>query len=226
MIHDGAAAPREDDPKRSIPGRHLSAFAVLIIIFVVLSLVTTGTNTLDADVRVARWVQAAPIPAASQIARFGSWIGSFTILGPLTLMVLILLVWRRLRWDALFLAITGVLHSTNSMLKWLIDSPRPTATFVEITARANGNGFPSGHATGSMLIFGALAIVGSRHFHDAWVRRGVVTICAALILIVGFARIKQGVHWPSDVLGGYLWGLAMLLLADAIMRLIKASRVQ
>jgi undecaprenyl-diphosphatase len=202
------------------------AIGVLLVIFASLSLITAGANVLGADVRIARWVQAAPVPAAMQVARFGSWIGAFTFLGPLTLLVIVLLVWRRWRWDAAFLALTGVLHSTNSLLKWLIASPRPTTKFVDVTGIANGNGFPSGHATGSMLIFGAMAVVASRHIRHAALRRGVVGLFATLILVVGFARIKEGVHWPSDVLGGYLWGVAMLLVADAATRLLMAKQAR
>jgi undecaprenyl-diphosphatase len=226
MTNEDNSTPRTEWTVRTIPRTHLGAFGILLVVFVGLSLLTAGANVLNADVRFERWVQVAPIPAAAQLARFGSRVGSFTFLGPFTLVVLTLLVWRRWRWDAVFLAMTGVLHSTNSLLKWLIDSPRPTANFVDITSKANGNGFPSGHATGSMLIYGALAIIASRRIRPAWLRRGIVSLCVALILVVGFARIKEGVHWPSDVLGGYLWGCAMLLLASAVTSLLMSRRAR
>jgi undecaprenyl-diphosphatase len=206
-------------------GAWLGALAVLILVFIWLGAMAAGAGVIHDDVRITRSIQEAPIPAAAQIARFGSGIGSFSVLAPLTLFVLVVLIWRRWRADALFLAVAGVLHGTNSLLKRLIDSPRPTPDLVAITGHASGNGFPSGHATGSTLIFGALAIIVARHLQQPWLRRAIVAMCIALIIIVGFARVKEGVHWPSDVLGGYLWGLAMLLVADAVIRsLMRKTR--
>jgi undecaprenyl-diphosphatase len=93
---------------------------------------------------------------------------------------------------------------------------------VRVTEHANGLGFPSGHASGSMLGFGAIAVVASRVIEDRTIRRIIQTVCAVLILIVGFGRIYVGAHWPSDVLGGYLWGFLLLVgivtLVDALRR--------
>jgi undecaprenyl-diphosphatase len=226
MENEEIAVNQDEPSPRIIPAMYLGSFGLLVVAFIGLSIVTAGANVLDVDVRIERWVQGAPIPGAMPVAQFGSRIGSFAVLGPLTLLVLVVLVWLRWQWDAVFLAITGVLHSTNSMLKWLIDSPRPTPNLVDVSGKAGGLGFPSGHATGSMLIFGALAIIANRRIRLAWLRRCAVTLCVALILIIGFARIKEGVHWPSDVLGGYLWGVAMLLLADTATRMLIARRAQ
>jgi membrane-associated phospholipid phosphatase len=92
----------------------------------------------------------------------------------------------------------------NSALKALFDQPRPTADRVEVLAEETSPGFPSGHAQNSVVVYGYLA---------AQARRSWVWIAAGLIALgVGLSRIYLGVHFPTDVLGGWLIGVAVLLL--------------
>src|SRR3546814_4413138 len=65
-------------------------------------------------------------------------------------------------------------------------------------------GFPSGHAAGNMIFFGALAMLAGR-------RSGYVGMGLAIALI-GISRVWLGVHWPSDVLAGWIEGLGWLAL--------------
>ena len=53
------------------------------------------------------------------------------------------------------------------------------------------------------------------------VRRGTVVACISLIALVGYGRIYVGAHWPSDVLGGWLWGAILLVIAVGITRLAE-----
>src|SRR5205823_6990239 len=69
--------------------------------------------------------------------------------------------------------------------------------------------FPSGHATSSMVFYVALALLlagRSRWGHEA------VAAAISLSLLIGISRVMLGVHWPSDVIGGWVFGLLWVLL--------------
>jgi membrane-associated phospholipid phosphatase len=74
---------------------------------------------------------------------------------------------------------------------------------------APGNSFPSGHALASMVVYGALVLVFLPALHGWW-RRAVLAVAGLLVLAIGFTRVALGAHFVSDVLGGWLLGVAWL----------------
>jgi membrane-associated phospholipid phosphatase len=94
----------------------------------------------------------------------------------------------------------------NSVAKDVLDLPRPfnfepNVALVE-NVQGLGGGLPSGHAQNGLVVWGGLAV---------WAQRRWVWIAAvAIIILVGFSRVYLGVHFPTDVLGGYLIGAVML----------------
>lgn len=128
------------------------------------------------------------------------------------------------RWGMRLLLLTMFSSWGNEALKSLLDLPRPDPTLVRQLVSEASFGFPSNHAqTGGVVLWGYLA---SR------VRRGWFTALAVLMaLLVGFSRVYLGIHFPQDVLGGWLLGgLALLLwlryedrLAAALHRLAPTS---
>jgi len=137
---------------------------------------------------------------------------------PLTLGVLVsvasIFVWRRgQRRLAVYLVVTVVGGGlVDSAVKILVDRPRPVVDHPVITAW--GKSFPSGHAMSSTVTYGALlltflpVLAGRR-------RVAAVVAAAALVLAIGCSRLILGVHFLTDVVGGYVLGLAWLLGATA-----------
>jgi undecaprenyl-diphosphatase len=107
----------------------------------------------------------------------------------------------------LIVAVGGV-SLINPALKLLFAAPRPWAFPSPFLQMASGYSFPSGHAAGGMALYGALAAL--------WPSRPIHLACAAMILAMGASRCWLGVHWPSDVLAGWIEGLAWLLLASVV----------
>ncbi|MBN8829913.1 MAG: phosphatase PAP2 family protein [Sphingomonadales bacterium] len=101
----------------------------------------------------------------------------------------------------LLLAVTGVML-LNPLIKLAFALPRPIVFFpTEIFETSYG--FPSGHAAGAMTLYGAIALLTRL--------RLVQLFCLGMILATGASRVWLGVHWPSDVAGGWLEGAAWLL---------------
>ena len=92
----------------------------------------------------------------------------------------------------------------NSVLKYLFAIPRPADARMEVPRPETSPSFPSGHAQNAVVNWGYLAF----RFRN-WIFTAVVIL---LILGIGLSRIVLGVHYPQDVLAGWLIGLALLVI--------------
>jgi undecaprenyl-diphosphatase len=100
--------------------------------------------------------------------------------------------------------------------KLIFEKPRPS--FPDAAYVAGGFAFPSGHAAGVMATYGMLAVIIAGNWPRRLVTWPVLAVVSALVLAVGFSRMLLGVHWFSDVLGGYLLALGYIAFVVALMR--------
>ncbi|MFN2503347.1 MAG: phosphatase PAP2 family protein [Acidimicrobiales bacterium] len=129
--------------------------------------------------------------------------------------------WRGRRRLALFLVVTALGGGlVDSLVKILVDRPRPVVDHPVITAF--GKSFPSGHAMSSLVCYGAVLLA----FLPA-VRRRLrplaVLLTALLVLAIGSSRLLLGVHFLTDVLGGFVLGLAWLAGAVAVFEIWRTE---
>ena len=150
-----------------------------------------------------------------------SALGGFTLVWSLSAFSLgLLLILRRWAAAAILVAGVGGISVLNALLKLGFHRPRPQV--VPHLAEVSNASFPSGHATiaaATYLIMGALL---AQTFERRTPRIYVVAFSAAITLGVGVSRIYLGVHWPTDVLGGWAlgaaWALLFWLIAHAVNR--------
>ncbi|MPZ91408.1 MAG: phosphatase PAP2 family protein [Actinobacteria bacterium] len=98
------------------------------------------------------------------------------------------------------------------VIKLIVQRARPEISPV---MDVGGYAFPSGHATTSMIVFGALAYVLTRRLSwraDVWIWAGA----GIASFLIGFSRLYLGVHWPTDVVGGWALGLLWLALGGVV----------
>jgi undecaprenyl-diphosphatase len=161
-----------------------------------------------------RWIAAYRTPVLTQIAL------ELTTLGTGIVLVMVVLV------GAAFLWLTHHRHSSylllasffgawllNNVLKDVFERPRPLVVYPLATTATSS--FPSGHAMTSMAAYGAIALLVTRLETRGAARVLTWMVAALVILLIGATRLYLGVHYLSDILGGYAAGLAWVAFAAA-----------
>ncbi len=156
-------------------------------------------------------VERLRAPWLTPIMEGFSMLASPTVLIALLLMIAAFAPGRRPGWCcALNLALAALL---NVALKTLIQRPRPEGfRLVEET----GFSFPSGHSMAAMAFFGLVIWLIWHYERDRRRRNLLVAVFALIILMIGVSRIYLGVHYASDVLGGFCVSLVWLVLYTRI----------
>lgn len=140
-----------------------------------------------------------------------STIGAPTVFRVAAAVAVVLLWWRGRRRSALFVAVTMIGAAVLSgALKSLVHRARPVLDVP--VDRAPGASFPSGHALTSLVAVGVLLVVLWPLINRA-LRTALTIVGVAVVLLVGFSRVILGVHFVSDVLGGWIIGGAWLAAA-------------
>lgn len=202
----------------------LAVFLILCMLATLLSIIATGPNTLSGDLSVGRWIQRLDSAPLDVVAWIGNFIGEgkivFSAAVAMMLYAFSLRLWRDLR----FLLLLVVLRLASLGQKDLIESPRPTTDQLRLAEAYEHFGFPSGHALSATILAGAFIVLALRRVQAPTARRVAVAACLLIPVMTGFARVYVGAHWPSDVLGGYLWGAAIVVLAVLLSRRIPLPR--
>jgi membrane-associated phospholipid phosphatase len=186
--------------------------------FAILGALVVRRGGLPLDASVAAFIQGLPIPVAfwEACSRLGG--GTLVLVG--VALVLGALSGRRVRL-ALIIAGTLLLASLfTDVVKDLVARPRPPGADLIGTA---GSSFPSGHALNSTATYGLVALVTWRSDLSRAIRLAVAVVVGALLpILIGLSRIALDVHYPSDVLGGWLAGIAFVALAATLITVTHA----
>ena len=114
------------------------------------------------------------------------------------------------RWaDGLMLLMGGVLIAVGDSLKGLVARVRPD--YYLLGPEPSGLSFPSGHSLYAIIFGGLLIYLVGKLVPIPALRYSLQIGLGALILAMGASRVYLGVHWPSDVIGGFLFGAVALM---------------
>ena len=143
-------------------------------------------------------------------------LGGVLLRNVFAIMAFIALLFLKLRREATLLAFTvagGWL--ANSAAKLLVGRPRPE--IVPHLMEAGGNSFPSGHSFNAAVVFIAIALAFAAISSRQSVRMLVIAAALVISAMVAWSRVWLGVHWPSDVVAGWLGGAGWAFLASAVL---------
>ncbi|MFD3502916.1 phosphatase PAP2 family protein [Streptomyces sp. NPDC058676] len=214
--------PPVDSPPR--PSAHRSAARAAGILALcsalLIALVAADWHplfTLDGDISRTTHRWAVDDPDVTQASRIlTDWVWDPWTMRILCAVVVVWLVWRRSAWwTAGWLAVTCALGSlVQQSLKAAVGRPRPV--WPDPVDSAHYAAFPSGHAMTATVVCGLLLWLLHRHGAARVLWRTAVTVAVISVVGVGLTRVWLGVHWPSDVVGGWLLGAMLVALAVAV----------
>ena len=193
---------------RASPGAGLAA--ALIILIAVSSVFAAVWDRWAGDVDGVRFFQrllnGATEPLLDAVTALGDRAPRFAL-------GLVAAGWllyaRRPRLAGMMVAVLLAAGALVQVLKWTVDRPRPELpSDLDVLATSTSGSFPSGHVAFVALFFGVLAYLAYHDWHAAPWRRGtMVALLLVPVALIGPARMSWGIHWPSDVLGGYMVAL-------------------
>jgi undecaprenyl-diphosphatase len=183
------------------------AVSAAVLAAIWFEMLTLGTGALDEI--VLRALYAGYDPLLAGVARGFTLFGEWWLVIAVSLVVSIWLLFaRNWRWAVAVLAVTLVGRALVSAQKYGIERLRPDdqAHLVPVSTPS----FPSGHAAGSMIVYLTLALLLTAGTRWKW---PAVIAAITLSAFVGLSRVMLGVHWPTDVVGGWAFGLLWVLIA-------------
>ncbi|MEU2040278.1 phosphatase PAP2 family protein [Nocardia niwae] len=206
-----------------------NALGVLTALLVVCAAALTAGVVGDrgpggVDRGIADWAVGHRIEALTPIAVVISVLGGTLAMTALATATCLALTWRR-RWtSAALVAITGL---GGGLLvrggKRLTDRDRPPVEDHLISV--SNQAYPSGHSMGSFVVVGIVLVVALPSVHGPALRACTAITAALFVLAVGLSRIYLGVHWTTDVLGGWCFGALWLILCLTVYRYsVRADR--
>lgn len=144
---------------------------------------------------------------ATPIAKFITNFGGAIFLAVLTIILFTLIKNKKI--GASIFANLAIITALNQLLKNILQRPRPTEyRIIEET----GYSFPSGHSMISMAFYGYLIYLIYKYVKNKYVKWISMVLLSILICSIGISRIYLGVHYTSDVLGGFLISISYLVM--------------
>jgi len=186
---------------------------VLSLFFGIIQDVLTSDVIVSADLRIANLLEYLRSPEFTKVFLWITLLGKWQIvIGSAIIVSLILWLWKK-RDNIMYLWLALVANGIFSYLgKLLIHRDRPlTPVYLE-----NSFSFPSGHAMVAVIFYGFLAYILIRHIKSWKTKVNIFFACLFVILAIGFSRLYLGVHFLSDVWGGYLLGFLILTTVMAL----------
>lgn len=177
------------------------------------------------DRPVWRWFVDHRTPTATTIFKTITTLGSTVSMTVLAVVAVLVLGWRR-RWGAA--AFVAVVSAGAGLIvyfgKRAVGRVRPPEA-QRLVTETNAS-FPSGHALAATAVIGVCvltAVLAMRDRAPRW-RAPLIVVAAMFVASIGVSRLYLGVHWATDVLGGWVTGTAWLLLCVTVRRLWRSYR--
>lgn len=177
------------------------------------------------EAQLMRWQQAGSPAPLRWLAEALTWAGNSTPTTLVAAAAVSALLFARQRLLAALLVAAVMLRALSPTLKDLIERPRPSPELVDVANQLNNYSFPSGHVLGATLLYGFLAYAAEHAIANLRIRRAVQGVCVSMMLMMGYARVELGEHWPTDVLGGWLIGLLLVVGLAWLHRTLSEPRL-
>lgn len=206
-----------------------SPFIIIILLslagFALMAYNVSVNEGLYFDKIIIHIVQGWEEPGLTAIMKFFTTIGSTKVMIVFALFIMFFLYKVLHHRSELLLFIIVIIGSPllNEFLKQVFQRVRPEMhRLIDI----GGYSFPSGHAMNAFTFYGILTFLLWRHISGKKGRRTLILGSSLLICMIGLSRVYLGVHYPSDIIGGYLGSCCWLLLSIWVFQFIKEKHTR
>ncbi|GAA4311290.1 phosphatase PAP2 family protein [Pontixanthobacter gangjinensis] len=201
----------------------------LIVVVTSINLFVELTDTLktemlaEIDDKITSYVLSFRSPGLTNFFIFMTRLGDFygylaVLIGYSLVSRLIFKRWKYVLQSSLVLILAS---ASNMMLKRFINRARPG---IEHMVSVETLSYPSGHAMSAMAFYGFLIYLCTKFRINKFLKAGLIGLLVFIILSIGISRIYLGVHFPSDIAGGYIAGLFWVVFCILIFNLIEIFR--
>ena len=178
----------------------------LLLIFLLITILVITNNTILFDNSIYKFLFSLRNNTLDSIMKNITKFGNTTFI-IMTLIILIII----LKKDDGYLLLINVISTIgmNQLLKYIIRRPRPDHLRLIVE---KGFSYPSGHSMISIGLYGFIIYIINKKIKDKYLKIPLIIIFSLLIIGIGLSRIYLGVHYPSDVLGGYILSFIIMIL--------------
>jgi membrane-associated phospholipid phosphatase len=189
----------------------------------VLALITIGFLLLTAfisyfpesviDREFSEEVQEYQQPLFDGLMKLVSYPGYMPYAPIMVIFSAIIFYYRKFKRESLFILLTMLSGLVSTIVKYLVDRPRPGSDIVKIALQTHQQSFPSGHVMFYVIFFGFLSLLMyALKSINIKIRIIIGALSMALVFAIPVSRIYLGAHWFTDVLGGFLLGILCLYM--------------
>ena len=186
---------------------------ISIFIFLILgSLVKIKNGPILFDDTLMKIITSHRTKGLTPVMKFFSFLGSkyFLILALVGLSIYFVNKMERRKGWLIINAVVGS-FAINALLKRLIGRTRPLKYMM---IEHGGYSFPSGHSMVSMSFYTSLTYIVLTKIKNKFIKKILWLINFTIIFLIGYSRMYLGVHWPTDIIAGYLLGFLIFMLGE------------
>lgn len=187
--------------------------AILLILFVILTMFVVSGNADIIDEKVFNsiiLIKNKPLSVFLRIiTTIGSTVGVIALLGVTAFIFIKKKIFSDFKYVIINVGLGVILMET---IKNIVRRVRPAWKWIT----QGGFSFPSGHTISALLLYGTLLLLVYKKVNGKY-RKPLIIFFTIMIVLIGFSRIYFGVHYLTDVIGGYILGLAILLVSNVFM---------
>lgn len=198
----------QEKQKNSIPYFTAGGFFAILFTFLLMNVAGETTWLAGFDSYWNPILRASLTAGKTSLFIAITNLGGVSAVGFLTLIMVCVLWFKKLQSVAIWFGSTMLIGGAAIPLlfKFIVGRERPLQELIAET----GFSFPSGHSSGTTVFFGLLVMMGMLYLKKSFQKAVLLVASLAWIGLVMYSRVYLGVHYPSDVLGGFCLGMALV----------------
>lgn len=190
---------------------------ILTLLFLIMGIMVRGNNEgILFDRFILDLIHENHNETLFSLMKIISFIGSGHFLVPvMTIIVAYAIIKKKYYISKLLIASTLGSYVVNFILKFIFQRTRPLEYFL---VEQGGLSYPSGHSMVTMTFYMTLAYIINRKIKEKHKKKWISLLAYLMIILMGISRLYLGVHWPTDVIGGYLIGYVYFKLSTILIK--------